>query len=268
MGELLETVQAEIASAEARLSKLREMEGLARSLNGSEPEPPKIPTQRERPRGLAPAPKKPPAQQGRDGLSAMAQRALEAIRDAGEITPRALRDLLAIPENQRRRFRASIQPLVERELIIAEGTTHSRVYKALPRGPGHERVGPKGPAPSLTASRARKAESVEGRTLDAIVYRGGTISEIAHRLQVGTEEVGRAVRKLEREGEVKSRNADGQLYSVKSLAKKLNISERQAWKLVRGEDGKPPKIPSFKMAGNRRVAPEAVDEYLRSLQES
>jgi hypothetical protein len=47
--------------------------------------------------------------------------------------------------------------------------------------------------------------SVQGRVLEAATYRAGSIVEIAERLELPTEDVAKALRVLDREGEVRSR---------------------------------------------------------------
>jgi hypothetical protein len=56
---------------------------------------------------------------------------------------------------------------------------------------------------------------------------------------------------------------DRPLLSPKTLAERLEVSERQARNLIAGPN---PQIPSFKIDGARRIDPREVDRFLESKQ--
>ena len=56
----------------------------------------------------------------------------------------------------------------------------------------------------------------------------------------------------------------GQLaFSVKTAAKVIDVTERQMWNLVGGDD---PEIESFKIRGSRRIHRSALEKYLADRQ--
>jgi transcriptional antiterminator len=53
------------------------------------------------------------------------------------------------------------------------------------------------------------------------------------------------------------------LYTVNTLAERLDVSPRQVRKLIAGPN---PKIASFKIDGGRRIDPREVDRYIQEQQ--
>jgi hypothetical protein len=76
--------------------------------------------------------------------------------------------------------------------------------------------------------------------------------------EVDIEKVARAVLARIQDG-----TWDRPLLSPKTLAERLEVSERQARNLIAGPN---PQIPSFKIDGARRIDPREVDRFLESKQ--
>jgi DNA-binding MarR family transcriptional regulator len=121
---------------------------------------------------------------------------LAAIREAGTIRARALAEKLPLSETSRGR---ALRALVRDGLIVAEGKTKGKTYRMPELAPPKPltRVAPQ------ANGNGKAKETVEGRVLVAVLYRKGTTAELAERLELETDVVAEALRKLEGEGEVK-----------------------------------------------------------------
>jgi excisionase family DNA binding protein len=57
-------------------------------------------------------------------------------------------------------------------------------------------------------------------------------------------------------------------FTAKTLAVYLGLSERTVRDLIASKDDRPPVIPSYKVAGARRIRPEDVDAYLETVRDA
>jgi DNA-binding MarR family transcriptional regulator len=123
---------------------------------------------------------------------------LEAIREAGQIGATELAGRLALAPTQRRR---ALRRLVADGLVEAKGATRARTYRSVVPGLT--------PLTRVPKTNGKPAPTIEGRVLVAVLYRRGTVAELAARLELDPEVVAAALRKLEREGEVRACSGNG-----------------------------------------------------------
>jgi DNA-binding MarR family transcriptional regulator len=152
--------------------------------------------------GLPPAPAEPVADPPivPERLSGAETRALvlDAIREAGQIGAIDLSKRLTLEPTPRKR---ALKALLDEGLIEAKGATRARVYRFVVPG-----------LTSLTRvpqTNGKPAPTIEGRVLVAVLYRKDTVAELAARLELDPEIVAAALRKLEREGEVRAYSGNG-----------------------------------------------------------
>ena len=120
---------------------------------------------------------------------------LDAIREAVKISAYDLSARLDLDPARRKR---ALRVLLDRGLIEAEGVTRGRVYRL-----AGQRKQPLTRVVS-SASNGKQEPTIEGQVLAAVQFRAGTIAQIASRLEIDHDRVTVAMRKLEREGEVKN----------------------------------------------------------------
>jgi hypothetical protein len=124
--------------------------------------------------------------------------ALDAIREAGQISACELARCLAVGAYERRR---ALEALIAEGLVESKGSTRARVYRFV--------------VPGLTAltrvpqTNGKREPTIAGRVLVAVLYRKGTVAELAARLELDPEIVAAALRKLEDEGEVRACSGNG-----------------------------------------------------------
>jgi DNA-binding MarR family transcriptional regulator len=139
-----------------------------------------------------------PVAPGRPSAAETQALVLEAIREAGEIGASELARRLALEPAPRKR---ALTRLMADGLVEAKGATRARVYRFVVPG-----------LTSLTRvpkTNGKPAPTIEGRVLVAVLYRRGTVAELAARLELDPEVVAAALRKLEREGEVRACSGNG-----------------------------------------------------------
>lgn len=217
MTALLDAIRAErralieplLAPVAEQLRTLDELERLAASLNGGGSAVPVV----EAPPPPAAAPKRPareqralpartkPTGQGRDGLGAKATAVLDVLRapaadwmSAGQIAAAVGLTTTALKHH--------IARLIERGLIEARGQTLSRRYRAVPQDAAKRKVTTFGAGRPPGKSKPAAAGSLQGRVLEAVGYKPGSVDEVAKRLGVPAGGVAEACDTLLSEGEI------------------------------------------------------------------
>jgi hypothetical protein len=179
-----------------------------------------------------------PDMPGLDGLSVLAMQVLEIVREAGAITSTGLANRLGADVTVNRRKLAQRQ-LVERGLIVGSGTSIDRTWRPVtaemvaemaktpepepkqdkptmpeekPAAEGVPAAGLKELHPVPKREPAKAPASDEGRVLDSVGFHAGwSIAQHAARLGLHVDKVAAAMRKLEREGEVKAEAKGGRV---------------------------------------------------------
>lgn len=232
MGVLLDTIRAEITAREQSIERLegevlqlREIETRAVDLDGaaaagpaSTPSSPGAApvgtgpaggrrTAAKAERSAKPRPAPAANRAGRDGLTPASQRALEVIRERGDIKSRDLADAVGIIITSVSRC---VTPLLDRGLIRAEGSTNQRRYLPIgPPAPARDN-GSEQQEPSADTKKREQIAGLGHKILTLIAENDGDLDEdgLCYGTSKDRDQVAEAVGRLLVDDKV-TLNADG-----------------------------------------------------------
>lgn len=204
MRAVREALALEVEAQERRLERLRAVQSMLDELDGVEPAPGVVAKeameQTKAARRAAQARKAGRASAaGRDGLGPSQQRVLELVREQGPMSPKEVAERLGMT---RESVKAAAAPLIRRGLIVAEGNTIYRMWRAPAPAddPGSPRARTQGGQEKAAASLTSRVNRVQlrARVQAAVLAEPGVLTErmLADRLGESSEEIADACGKL------------------------------------------------------------------------